>query len=318
MKIPNALRLFKQTGNKAGGYAVCVNRRGVHLAKIDYLGGRPHVAECSFHPELAVTPSTLEKICKKARFADHQLTTLLAPGEYQLMLVDAPSVPAVELKTAVRWRIKDMLNFHVDDATIDVLQIPASKFGAGRQQSIFAVAAPNTTIQKHISLFERARLDLKVIDIPEMAQRNIAALFEQEENALAMMSFNEDGGMLTVTCAGELYLPRRIDITMGQLLDANEQLRNQNLEQVGLELQRSLDYVGRQYQHIAVRRIVLAVPEGTGLEQALAHSTDIPVERLDLAKVMDISAVPDLARSDYALGSLLALGAALRRERRAL
>lgn len=318
MKIPDFLKLLKQTGNKAGGYAVCVNKRGVHMAKIDYLGGRPQVVECSFHPEPAVTPSILEKICKKARFADYQLTTLLAPGEYQLMLVDAPSVPTGELKTAVRWRIKDMLNFHVDDATIDVLQIPTGKSGVGRQQSIFAVAAPNTTIQKHISLFERARLHLNVIDIPEMAQRNIAALFEQEEDALAMLSFNEDGGMLTVTAGGELYLPRRIDITAGQLLDANEQLRSQNLEQVELELQRSLDYVVRQYQHITVRQIILAVPEGTGLEQALAQNVDIPVERLDLAKVMDIGATPDLARSDYALEFLPALGAALRRERRAL
>ncbi len=318
MKISDVLSLFKKTSNKAGGYAVCVNKRGVHLAKINYLGGRPQVAECSFHPETNVTPAILERICKKAGFADRQLTSLLAPGEYQLMLVDAPNVPASELKTAVRWRIKDMLNYHVDDATVDVLQIPTGKFATGRQQSIYAVAAPNTTIQKHVSLFEKAGLNLNVIDIPEMAQRNIAALFEQNEDALALVSFNEDGGLLTVTAGGELYLPRRLDITLGQLQDANEHLRIQNLEQVGLELQRSLDYVGRQYQHITVRRILLAIPEGTGLESTLAQSVDMPVERLDLAQVMDVSAVPDLMRSEYAIESLLALGAALRQERRGL
>jgi MSHA biogenesis protein MshI len=318
MKIPNVLKLFKQTGNKAGGHAVCVNKHGVYLTQINYLGGRPQVVECSFHSGMNVTSSLLEKICKKNRFSDYPLTTLLSTGEYQLMLVDAPNVPADELKTAVRWRIKDMLNFHVDDASVDVLQIPQGKFGGGRQQSIYAVAAPNATIQKHIALFEKAKLNLNVIDIPEMAQRNVAALFEHDEDALALLSFNDEGGLLTVTAGGELYLPRRIDITLGQLRDANEDLRQQNIEQVGLELQRSLDYVSRQYQQITVRKVLLAVPEGTGLEPALAHSVDMPVERLDLAQAMDISAVQDLARSEYAMDALLALGSALRQDRRAL
>lgn len=318
MKIPKIFRLFERTGNNSGRFAVCLNKRGVYLAHVNHIGGRPHVVDCAFHPEQDVTSSVLEKICKKARFSGHQLTTLLAPGEYQLLLVDAPNVPAGELKTAIRWRIKDMLNYHIDDATVDVLQIPVAKYGAGRLQSIYAVAASNVTIQKRIALFEKAGLALNVIDIPEMAQRNIAALFEENAHALVLIVFNGEGGLLTVTAGGELYMSRRIEITAGQLQDANEALRSQHFDRVALEVQRSLDYFGRQYHYIPVRRVLIAAPESAGLETFLAGSVELPVERMNLAQVMDIGAVPELAQGDYAVEALHALGAALRQERRAL
>ncbi len=318
MKIPNLFRLFTPSRNGAGWFAVCPREHGVYLARVHRPGGRPQVAVCAFYPENEVTPSALERICRKARFSGHTLTTLLAPGEYQILLVEAPSVPAAELRTAVRWRIKDMLNYHIDDATVDVVQIPAGKYAAGRPRNIFVVAAPNAAIRRRVELFENAGLNLSVIDIPEMAQRNLAALLEQEGQALMLLSFDEAGGLLTVTAAGELYLSRRIDISLGQLRDAEQDVRARNLERVGLELQRSLDYVARQFQHLAVQRVTVAVPEGTGVERALAESVDLAVERLDLAQAMDISAVPELANGDYAAGALLPLGAALRDERRAL
>jgi MSHA biogenesis protein MshI len=236
-----------------------------------------------------------------------------------MLLVEAPSVPVDELKTAVRWRIKDMLNYHIDDATVDVLQIPpGKKSGAERPQSLYAIAAPSETIKKRIALFEKAKINLQVIDIPEMAQRNIATLFEEGERGLALLSFSDSGGLLTVTCGGELYLARHLDITEGQLQDSNENLRQQYLERVELELHRSLDYFGRQFSYIPVTRLLVSAPEQLGLVQQFTSGLDLEVEQLDLAGVLDISAAPELADSGFAAHMLHALGAALRLERRVL
>ena len=60
-----------------------------------------------------------ERLAKELGFGRYQCSTLLAPGEYQILMVDAPNVPQAELKTAIRWRIKDMLDYHVDDATAE-------------------------------------------------------------------------------------------------------------------------------------------------------------------------------------------------------
>ncbi|MDD2702272.1 MAG: agglutinin biogenesis protein MshI [Sideroxydans sp.] len=279
---------------------------------------RPQVTRCTFFSSNEVTSSVLEKIRKEAQLENARFTTLLAPNEYQMMMVEAPNVPVDELKTAIRWKIKDSLNYHVDDATIDVLQIPVGKYGSERPQSLYAVAASNETVRKRIALFEKARIDLSVIDISETAQRNIATLYETEGRGLALLSFNEGGGLLTITSDGELFLARRVEITVGQLSDADEMLRQQYRDRVELEVQRSLDYFDRQFHHISISRMLVSAPEELGLVGLLGGSLGIPVEALDLTQGMDIVGVPELADSEFASYALHALGAALRLEKKAL
>lgn len=314
MKIPRIPSLFGPKSRGGGRLAIALGAHGVHLAKVKFAGGMPHVVRCEYHETGIMSAAALEKLRRAANLDGHHFTTLLASGEYQVLLVEAPNVPAEELKTAIHWKIKDSLNYHIDNATVDVLRIPASKSGPERAQSLYAVAAANDIIQKHMALFEQAKIKLDVIDIPEMAQRNIAALFEQEDRALGLLAFDDNGGLLTFTSGGELYLSRRIEISAGQLQDANESLREQCRDRVELELQRSLDYFDRQFNHLSVSRILVSAPDGAGLVEFLAAMVSAKMEKLDLSQVMDISAVPALADSEFAAYALPALGAALRRE----
>jgi len=318
MKIPFVSTLFKSQSRDTGWFAIVPGEHGVYLAKVKLSGAMPRVMRCEFHETGTVSAATLEKLRREADIGGQAFTTLLAPGEYQMLLVDAPNVPANELKTAIRWKIKDGLSYHIDDATVDVLQIPASKYGSERPASLYAIAAANVTIQKCIALFEQARIELDVIDIQEMAQRNIAALFEQGDRALVLLAFDDTGGLMTITSGGELYLSRRIEISAGQLHDANETLRGQYRDRVELELQRSLDYFDRQFNHLPVSRVLVSAPDEADLVKFLASEMDVGVERLDLSQVMDIGAVPALAESEFAAYALPALGAALRQEKRAL
>ncbi|MBK9161788.1 MAG: agglutinin biogenesis protein MshI [Nitrosomonadales bacterium] len=318
MEIPHISSLFKPKSRDAGWFAVVLGQHGVYLAKIRFVGAMPAVTRCEYHELGTVSAAALEKLRRETDIGSHAFTTLLAPGEYQMLLVEAPNVPASELKTAIRWKIKDGLSCHVDDATIDVLQIPASKYGADRPQSMYAIAAENGTIQKRIALFEQANLDLDVIDIPEMAQRNIAALFEEGDSALALLAFDDNGGLLTFTASGELYLARRFEISAGQLQDADENVRAQYRDRVVLELQRSLDYFERQFNHLPVSRVLVSVPDECGLTGHLAETVGGRVEQIKLSEVMDIGVVPALADSGFVAHALPALGAALRHESKAL
>ncbi len=135
---------------------------------------------------------------------------------------------------------------------------------------------------------------------------------------MALLAFDSEGGLLTITCDGELFLARRIDISLGQLQDADEGLRQQFQDRVELEVQRSLDYFDRQFHHIPMERMLVSAPADLGLAQLLAGNLDLPVETLDLTQGMDIVGVPELADSEYASYALHALGAALRLEKKAL
>ncbi|MCK9354270.1 MAG: agglutinin biogenesis protein MshI [Gallionella sp.] len=313
MRMPLISRLFKSKSHVDGWLSIGLGASGVYLAKVKSVGGMPCVLRCEYHETGAISAASLDKLRRAAHLGGGGCITLLAPGEYQLSLVDAPNVPPDELKTAIRWKIKDNLLYSVDEATVDVLQIPAGKFGgADRAQSVYAVSAANDIIRKRIEMFHRAGMELAVIDIPEMAQRNIAAPFEQEGRALALLAFGDHGGLLTFTSGGELYLARRIEVSIGQLRDANEQLREQNRERIELELQRSLDYFDRQFNYLPVSRVLVSVPDDTGLVEFLASVSDANVEKLDLSQAMDISAIAELEDSEFAARMLPTLGAALR------
>jgi MSHA biogenesis protein MshI len=267
---------------------------------------------------LEAKPGAAEKLAKDMHFDRYQCATLLRPGEYQMLVVEAPTVPALELKSAIRWRIKDLLDYHVDDATVDVLDIPPESPQPGRNHAMYAIAARNDTIRGCVKTFEDARIPLAVIDIPEIAQRNISALHETEGRGAALLYFNNDFGLLTITCRGELYLSRRIEIGLSQILRAGPELRTELFGRVVLELQRSFDHFDRQYHFVPIAKVLLGPePEDTGLYEYLQANLDTPVARVDLREHLSFEGgdEPDGA-SLWQLFHLM--GASLRYESKAL
>lgn len=263
-------------------------------------------------------PGAAEKLAREMHFDRYQCATLLRPGDYQMLVVEAPTVPAAELKSAIRWRIKDLLDYHVDDATVDVLDIPPESDQAGRNHAMYAVAARNDTIRDCVKSFESAHIPLSVIDIPEVAQRNISALHETEARGVALLYFHGDFGLLTITYRGELYLSRRIDIGLSRFLHANVETRGELLGRAVLELQRSLDHFDRQFHFVPVAKLLIGPePEETGLYEHLQSNLDLPVERVDLLGHLQFEgrAEPDAA-AQWQLFHLI--GASLRNETKVL
>jgi MSHA biogenesis protein MshI len=231
-----------------------------------------------------------------------------------LQLLDTPpSVPEAEMKSAIRWRLKDYLDYPVESATLDVLALPADKSPANRGQPVYAVSARNEDIEARMKLFAAAKIPLKIIDVAEMAQRNLATMFETDHRAIAMLSFSDEGGLLTFSAQGELYLSRRIDISLEQLTDAARETREQLFERIALELQRSLDHFDRQFSNVPLARLLLApVPDELGLAAYLAGNLSAPVQSVNLGEVLDFHEVPDLREPAEQTLRWQTLGAALR------
>jgi MSHA biogenesis protein MshI len=243
------------------------------------------------------------------------IATLLPARQYQMQLIDAPNVPAAEMKSAVRWRLKDFLEYPVETATVDVVGVPADEAAAGRSRSVYAVSARSQDIEARMKMFAQAKIALRVIEIAEMAQRNLAALFESDHRALAMLSFGEDGGLLTFTAKGELYLSRRIEISLSQLIGVRTEMRDQLFERIALELQRSLDHFDRQFSAVPLARLLLApLPDELGLSAYLAGNLSAPVESVNLGEVLDFHEVPELREPAEQILRWQTLGTALRVE----
>lgn len=246
-----------------------------------------------------------------------QCATLLDPKDYQIVVVDAPNVPQNELKTAMRWRVKDMLDLHIDDVTLDVLDIPVPKDAPARNHTMYAVAGRNEAIQTIIKRFEEADIPLSVIDIPETAQRNIAALYETPGQATALIYFDQRGGLLTINYEGDLYLTRRLEPSIEQLGSAVDSIRDDARGRVSLELQRSLDHFDRQFRSISIGKLLLGPePSPSNLLEYLGTESGLPVKAIDLNEVISIAGGPLEPRVQWRLFHLI--GASLRQEAKSL
>ena len=310
------LNWFSKSPQTSGLLAVSIESGSIRFAHVRNAGGpRPLATNWWTVPaELSEQASSLQKSAKERGYGRSVCTTLLEPAEYQILLVEPPKVPPDELKAAIRWKIKDLLEYHVDDATVDVFELRSGSDTAAK--AMYAVATPNEIVQKRIALFEEARVALRVIDIPEMAQRNIAALFEAPDKATAMLAFSSWGGLLTISYHGELLLTRRLEVTAVQL--GQREHGDHYRERVAIEITRSLDMFERQRLSVAVGELLLApLPQDPGLEQFLQSNLYVPMKSAELAKVMDFAggSEPSL---DEQWEYFHLFGAALRVEARAL
>ena len=312
-------RWFKRGGSAAGWLVVDLDAASVSVAHVVPNDGQPVVEFAEERDWDPADPKSLERVAREFGVKRYQCTTLLKPAEYQILLVEAPAVKPTELKAAVRWRIKDMLDYHVDDAAIDVLDVPLPASAGQRAHYMYTVAARNETVRATIDRFTAAGMPLAVIDIPDTAQRNVAARLEADQRGLVTLTFDAHGGLITVNFAAELYLSRRLDINLAQLAESEGEARERLLERVVLELQRSLDHCERTYPFFAMARILVGpAPGDAALREHLAANLYLPVEPLDLARVVRLPAEASAWTPVQQAKWLKLLGAGLRVEKRAL
>lgn len=280
-------------------------------------GTKPTVVFGGTRPESLKDDTASKNLVTDLNLANQHCSLLLAQGEYQLLQIEKPNVPANELKQAVSWKLKDMIDYPVEQATIDVINIPSDPNNANRQSYVYAIAAKNALIGNYIQqLIDFSGSGLEVIDIPELAQRNIAAYLEQEGRGLAMLSINSNGGLLTFTSGGELYHTRNIEIDTKQIQSEDSERKSSVFERLSLEIQRSLDNFERQFPYVTINRLVLAPFMGReDFYDYLKSSLYIQIHRFDLADVFDFEDKVELGDLGMQANLLPVLGAALREEK---
>lgn len=305
-----------RTNKKVPGWlTLSVGAGGVEFAHGQHGVPKSRITQYGRH-ELADDKQDLAKVAQFLHASRYACAALLRPGDYQLLLVEAPTVPKEELKAAIRWRIKDMIDYHVDDATVDVLEIPQQEAAAGRSRLMFAVSAPNELIESTIRQCESAKIPLSVIDIPETAQRNVAALYEGTQRAVGLVYFADDWGLVTINHLEELYLARRFEIGLGQVAE-DAVGAEAALERVAVEIQRTLDHFDRQFRSIPVERLLVApTPRVTHVAQFLKTRLGVEAQDIDLRDVLTFGG--ESPERDVQWRLFHHFGAALRHEAKSL
>lgn len=299
--------------------AVGDTAEGLVAAVMDISQSRPRLLNYAQDASATLSPLDLQGLAQG--LTPHQTPWVWTTSreQYNLLVLDKPPVPASELDKGIRWALDSRIDFPSEEAAVVWMDIPLPA-DAVRPEHIYAVATHQSTIDNLSQIFKEAALPLKVVDVRETAQRNIAALLEKKDECLALMSFERRGVLLTFTWRGELYLDRFLAQPLEEIKQADENQQHYIVERIVNHYTRSLDFLSRQFAFLQVNRLVLGPqPFALDMISALSPRLPHPLQPLDLRQVLTLGEqIDEAAFADPRLQAQLwcAIGAGLRYEGR--
>jgi MSHA biogenesis protein MshI len=239
---------------------------------------------------------------------------LMPVADYHLHFMPGLPVPPQERGDALRWRLKDDLDFPAAEAVIDCVAAPVQNQSmehglwmavVTRRKRAFELIAPLT----------RAGAAIRALDVTELAQRNLAAAMAPAGRTVSMLSLDRRNALLTVSRDDGMFAARHFDPLAVALHEAqNDPARRAELiERLALELQRTFDNVERQYATGQIDRlVVLAEPRSSDLVDGLQAALAANVTTLELDRVCSARDAALLQRAAESRTACLAIGAAVR------
>ena len=309
------ITLFRN--RKSSTVAALVNDEiGTAIVSVQNIG-KPNVSlqKCEFIPSKSGKNDVEKSNFKTLGLDKYECSTLLNIGEYQLLVVDAPEVPPQELKAAVRWIIQDLIDFHVDDAVIDVFSAPPGG-PAGTREQMYVVVARDSTIRDKIYDLENSGANLKVIDIPELAMRNLAARLPEDESGLVTLYFTEQQCLITLTHKATLFLTRTVDFNYNFLSDKHEK-SDESKNRLALEIQRSLDYYEQHFHQAAITNVAV-IPPPIKIDRYVSSLQETLGLTIRIIALNDVISGEQELELPYISTFMLAIGCALRTEIKSL
>ncbi|MEO5346635.1 MAG: hypothetical protein H7834_09690 [Magnetococcus sp. YQC-9] len=306
--------LFKRPKRSAEGMsALYINDEGVGLVHVEFPDGQlPKLDVCAFAPfvkgqtavKLAQTLIKMHKL-EKSRFVG-----VLDRGAYVLFPADAPEVPREEWGAAMKWRIKDQINFPVTQAVVEIFDMP------GNTSRIYVAVAKESEVRKLAQLFQAVKAKLLAIDIPELALRNLVKNLPDDAEGVVMLHLERKSGVVMMIKRGRFYLARRLENGLELLQsaltpDGGGLSSSPFMDRIALEVQRTMDYFESHFGQaqaggLQIAPLLLPIE---GFRQALAERLGMRIKFLPIADILQCP--EELSESELAR-ALPAIGAALR------
>jgi MSHA biogenesis protein MshI len=242
------------------------------------------------------------------------VSAVIGASDYQIAQVAKPDVPRADLRAAARYSLRDVFDFPIDNATLDLFDLPAEA-NSGAKGTCFAITTRGDAVEQISSAFERHFRRFDAIDIAELCQRNLAALLPQDAKGVAFLLIRDDFAQLVITRHGMLYVTRRFDFGIRGELNGDEDSEAHELpldpQQLSLELQRSLDYYESHFDETAIADLFIAPagPRANLMAAELGASTGLRISMFNIHDLVDVSFSAEIPDGWL---PVMAIGAALR------
>lgn len=309
------MKWFKRQKNKQ---QVGISYTDMHVSTVALTpvtdGAKPVVSFAEVEQVPLQATSALRNFVARHDLKALPCNVVLNVDQYNIVQIDKPNLPDNEVKPALRWKLKGLLDYSVEQAVVDGIDVPVDPTYANRQPLMLAICAKKVTVSEVGNQLTDAGFNLRSVDVHALVQRNIAHLLEHEDRALVMLSILPRGCLLTFTAKGELYHTRVIELDR-DFLNGRDEIFRTNFDKLVLELQRSMDSFDRQFPYLSINRMVVApVANRDYLVSGLSTSLYLPVNVFNLEDIVELPADQDFSSLEKQSMLMPALGAALRQE----
>ena len=207
---------------------------------------------------------------------------VLSPGDVMIMQSPKPSVPEEEVDEALRWSIRDALDFPVDDAVIEHFDVPEDAL-RGKSPVANVVVARRGRLLEELQLVRSAGLVVNAIDVPELALRNLLSRYVEPGKTIGLLLVETNRSIMLLFKDELLYLSRTITIDPSI---ASGNFDQGALDQLCLEIQRSQDYLESQLGQAPPSLMLIAAGAAThALAEAVDANMGLRVEGLTIGEL---------------------------------
>ncbi|WP_415899528.1 pilus assembly protein PilM [Neptuniibacter sp. QD48_11] len=300
------LSFLKKKSAVNGLTSLVINKGGVSFAHVRDGHTQPELVCCEYSASTnpLVEPKRFRDLIEANNLLGSKTSLVLPESSYQIHLVERPEVPDEELTEALRWRIKDLITFDVEQAVIDYIDLPEDAYRS-RSRMVYAIAAEQAKVDLWVDWCSEIGLDIAAVDVPELALLNLTEDLADSESGLAVFNIGEEGSSINLLSDSALYFTRNLSYCHASAPE--------NASAAVLELQRSLDYYESQVgKPPCVRLLVMPMQaDESPLMNELRYSLALDIHSLDLNNL--ISSDIDLTES-LQNQATVAIAAALRTE----
>ena len=242
---------------------------------------------------------TLKNYVENNNLTNTQCNIALSISKYQLLQLDRPAVEDAELNQALQWAVKEQLS-NDDELVIDYFDPPA----AHSVKKLNVVAASKQDVIDIRNGVLKAGLALNNIGIAELAICNLLA---PSEDAIITLK-QEEGGQLILNIVKhqQLFFSRRLRGYENLAIFSPEELKMGIVDNLSLEIQRSMDYFESQLRQAPVKKVYISLNtlHQDPLADLIKQVIFISVEKF-IPEVTTINEMPITPSSYASLGAAM-------------
>lgn len=294
--------ISKQRSN-AGRIGLGIGPDGLSVAQVN---GAGELVYCAFHDRPGDTSDLLIELQREHEWGAIPCSIVLHPVYYKLLLAEQPAVEKEELSAALRWKLKDLLDYPLEEAAIEYFLLPEDAY-RGRQSMVYAAALRKSTLLSLVDPVEECGLKVDCVEIAELAIHSLIARLPSDVGGIACVQLHEGEGFINLVEDGAVYLSRRLDIGLDAFSPDGD--NTQFFDALYLEIQRSLDFYESQLGKGIITQLLYSpgLPATAPIGEFLSLQLGLNVAALDFSPLAHsaLNCQPEMLRCASAVGAAL-------------